>query len=155
MWIKLLLCVLIVAFCTFLGYFAAGKYRSRRKFYQQFVAFNERFLHELEYARRPLQELIQNGDLSGDFARMLEFHAARKEFELNFSYLTKEERTECKEYLSMLGTGDAHSQRSYFASQMRSLAEKQQASEKDAKERGELYLKLGVLAGLAFVILVI
>ncbi|MDE6274788.1 MAG: hypothetical protein K2L87_07065, partial [Clostridiales bacterium] len=59
MWLKLLLCGVIICFCIFLGWFAAGKYRNRRAFFAQFAAFNERYLSELGFHRRSLHVVIK------------------------------------------------------------------------------------------------
>ena len=71
------------------------------------------------------------------------------------AFLTDEEKKECADYFSMLGKGDAFSQSGFFTARRAALAQKKEESEKEAKARGELYLKLGLLAGLAFVILII
>ena len=55
----------------------------------------------------------------------------------------------------MLGKGDAQSQSVFFAAKRAALQQRREESEKEAKARGALYLKLGLLAGLAFVILII
>ena len=49
----------------------------------------------------------------------------------------------------------ASSQKGYFCARREPLGEVRAACEKQAKAKGELYLKLGLLAGLAFVILII
>ena len=55
----------------------------------------------------------------------------------------------------MLGRGDALSQSGFFSARRAALEQKKADTEKEAKARGALYLKLGLLAGLAFVILII
>lgn len=155
MWIKFLICICIVAFCIFLGYLAAAKYRSRKKFFSQFEAFNERYLTELTYARKPLAEFLREYSYSGDFAKTVGAFAQRRETEPKLSFLTKDEKKLCADYFGMLGKGDAVSQKSFFSARKAELNEKKSASERDAKSRGELYLKLGLLAGLAFVILIV
>ena len=151
MWIKLLLSAAIVLFCTFLGYLAASKYRARQAFFAQMTAFNERYLNELTYARRALGELIGEFGENGDFCSLLK--SRNKEIEL--SYLSEEEKKECIEYLKMLGTGDSYSQKNFFSGKTEFLSNKKTESEREARERGGLYLKLGLLAGLAFVILIV
>ncbi len=155
MWLKVLLSLLVVAFCTALGFFAAAKYRSRRRFFGQFCAFNERFLNELDYARKPLSAFLAESSYTGDFGKSVKAFDLTRRNEFGYGYLTKEERAFCEDYFSMLGRGDALSQRGYFASRSGTLGEKRDLSRKEAKERGELYCKLGLLAGLAFVILII
>lgn len=154
MWIKLLLCLLIIAFCTLLGYFAAGKYRARRRFYRDFSAFNDAFLHELEYARRPLPSFLKEIKREGEFNLLL-LSVTEQRGKCDLKFIGEEERKEADEYFSMLGKGTALSQKNYFSSKRDGLLEKKGICEKEAKERGDLYLKLGLLAGLAFVILIV
>lgn len=151
MWLKLLLSAAIIAFCTFLGYLAAAKFRARKKFFMQMSAFNERYLNELTYARRPLKEVIAEAREEGDF---YDFLSARGK-ELSLQYLSEQEKKDCAEYVRMLGTGDSVSQKNYYTSKKQSIESKKAECEKAASERGGLYLKLGLLAGLAFVILIL
>ena len=58
LWLKFLLAGCSIAFCVALGYLAANKYRSRRKFFDAFHTFNERYLSELGYARKPLPQFF-------------------------------------------------------------------------------------------------
>ena len=155
LWVKIVLCILIVAFCTFLGYFFAGKYRARKRFYTQMNTFNERYLNELCYARRPLTAFLQESSYTGEFGKTVDSYLKRREVKISYSWLKKEEREDCSDYFSMLGKGDALSQKSYFTSRQPMLAEKKGICEREAKARGDLYLKLGLLAGLAAVILII
>ena len=155
MWIKILVSAAVVAFCVFLGYWAAWKYRARKRFYNQFCTFNERYLTELTYARKPLGEFLKAYSYTGDFQKMLTTFSEKRTVEQKLNFLTKEEQGECGNYLSMLGKGDALSQKNYFSAFQSTLTAKKADSEKQAKSHGELYLKLGLLAGLAIVILIV
>lgn len=154
MWLKALLCVLVVVFCTALGYFAADGYRRRKAFYTQFYHFNEKYLNELEYARRPFGQFSDGQALSGDFQVCVEAYK-RTHTAASPAWLKAEEKAECEEYFAMLGTGDAFSQRNFFTARRSRLEEQMRSAEKEASERGKLYLKLGLLFGLAFVILIV
>lgn len=155
MWLRLLVSALVVGFCTLLGYFAAGKYRARKQFFGQLAHFNEQFLGELGYARKPLGAFLSEYKYQGDFGKAIESFSKMRSLEFHFSYLTKGEQADLTVYFSMLGKGDAQSQKGYFSAQKSVLAEKKAESEKEARIHGELYLKLGLIAGLAFVILII
>ncbi len=154
MWIKFLLAGAIIAFCVFIGYLAADKYRMRKRFFADFEAFNERFLSELAYARAPLPEFLRKQRYGGDFQKAVE-SLLRHEPPKPPAMLAQEEKEEFINYFSMLGAGDSGSQSGFFAAKKQYLSEKKAESAKEAKARGELYLKLGLLAGLAFVILII
>ncbi len=154
MWIKLLLSGLVIAFCVMIGYVAAEKYRSRKKFYAQFADFNDRYLNELAYARKPLGEFLRAYNYSGEFQRAIEC-MMRHETIPAFGFLTKEERAQLCDYFSMLGRGDAASQRGYFSAQRDPLVTLKEQTARECKSRGELYLKLGLLFGLAVIILML
>lgn len=155
MWLKLLIGALLIAFCTLLGYLAAGKYRARKKFYAQFVLFNERYIAELNYSRKPLPDFLKAYEYTGDFGKTLSAFVRQRETAIEFSYLKKDEQSDCSNYFSILGRGDTRSQKDYFTAQRTVLEQKKTESEREAKSHGELYVKLGLLAGLAFVILIV
>ena len=71
MWLKLGVSAAIVAFGVVLGYLAAGKFRARKKFYAQLAAFNERYLNELGYARRPLEQFLKEYEYTGEFEKLV------------------------------------------------------------------------------------
>ncbi len=156
MWIKLFLGCAVVAFCVFGGYLAGGKWRARKRFFEQFARFNERYLTELDYSRKPLSAFLEGQDYAGEFKRAAD--ALKKREAPDFSrdtFLTAEERTETENYFGTIGKGDTLSQRNYFAAKRKWLETKKEESEGEAKKRGALYLKLGLLAGLAVVILIL
>ena len=155
LWLKLLLAGVSIGFCVLLGYLAANKYRSRQKFYEQFYHFNECYLNELGYARKPLPQFLAEHEFTGDFKKTIDAFIAGKDDKVLHSFLSDEERKECAEYFSMLGRGDALSQSGFFSARRAALEQKKADTEKEARARGALYLKLGLLAGLAFVILII
>lgn len=154
-WIKILLGFAIIAFCMLLGYIAAGKYRSRKLFFTQLFSFHERYLNELSYSRKPLSQFISEYSYAKEFGKTVEDYQTNRIPKLDYPFLKKDERVYLADYFAMLGTSDARSQNGYFSAQTGSINEKKAESEKEAKTRGELYLKLGLLAGLAFVILII
>ena len=155
MWLKIIICIAIVAFSTMVGYLLSGKYRARKKFYEQFCLFNKQYLNELNYTRKPLPEFLREHEYTGDFAKVIKQSMTSREHAVNFSYLSKDEKNDCANYLSMLGKGDALSQKSYFGAQTQVLETRYAEGEQLAKSRGSLYFKLGLLAGLAIVILII
>lgn len=155
MWLKIIICIAVIVFSTLLGYLLSGKYRARRKFYDQFCLFNERYLNELSYLRKPLPDFLKQHEYTGDFAKTIKQCVENRDCTVKFSFLTNEERSACGNYFSMLGKGDALSQKSFFGAQSGLLEEKRAEGEKQAKSRQSLYIKLGLLAGLAIVILII
>ena len=154
-WLKFVLGGLIIAFCTLLGWVASGKYRARKSFFMQLSALNDKYLAELKFARKPISQFLSENHFVGDFEKYIQEFSKHRSVDTNYNYLSREERDYISEYFSMLGKGDSHSQNSYFSAQVETLLDKKSAYEKEAKSRSELYLKLGLISGLAFVILIV
>ena len=85
LWLKLLLACCVVLFSVALGYFAAEKFRNRARFYTQLLDFNERYLNELGYARKPLSSLLDGYAGNGDFQKTLRIIAAENKISLKYS----------------------------------------------------------------------
>lgn len=160
MMLKFLLGVAIVALTSFIGYLLAKKYRQRKDFFLQFYEFNERFLTELAYRRRPIREFVSSYAYRGDFNFLLvEFFSGIEErdaFDLpDLTFLSKEEKSFIFDYFSMLGRGDSLSQKGYFSSVKETLSSHVKSSANACKRYGDLYIKLGFLCGLLILILII
>lgn len=162
---KYLLYILIIAFTSFCGYLLAKKYRKKKSFYAQFVVFNERFISELSYFRRPIYEFISSYEYFGEFLFFLkEFlsnHEKNTVFlqelmeDTVFYFLKSDEKSMVVNYFSMLGRGDSHSQKVYFTSMNEILKKAEVQAISNCKKYSELYLKMGFLIGLLIIILII
>ncbi len=163
--IKFFAGIAVVAFTTFCGYLLAGKYRKRRLFFTQLQTFNERFLSELAYYRRPLQVFIREYNYKEEFALLLQRFLScikneneLKEVELfgeSFFFLKKEERQIVLNYFSMLGRGDSTAQKGYFSAVKNNLISMQEECVITCKKYADLYIKLGFLFGLLILILIV
>ena len=161
--IKFLLGVAIVAFTSFCGYFLAKKYRQRKLFFLQLREFNERFLNEISYYRRPVREFIATYSYRGEFNVLLsEFFSSvenNRPPDLScvseLSFLKQEEQRGIEDYFFMLGKGDSASQKGYFTAAKDTLLKWQTEADAANKKLGDLYVKLGFLCGLLILILMI
>ena len=157
--------IAIVAFTTFCGYIFAKKYRQRRLFFTQLKEFNERFLNEIAYYRRPIREFAASFEYQGEFNTLLqtfflnlEDHSVKDRKIYDFpelTFLTKEEKTVVEDYFIMIGKGDSASQKTYFSSVKDRLSKLQTEAENAGKRYGDLYIKIGFLCGLLILILII
>ena len=68
---KFLVGLAIVAFTSFFGYALAKKYRVRKLFFSQFYEFNDRFLSEVNYFKRPIAEVCKRFSYRGEFDLLL------------------------------------------------------------------------------------
>lgn len=165
MFTKFIFGIVVVLFTTFCGYLFAKKYRQRKLFLQQFKEFNERFLSEVSYFRRPIKAFVASYAYKGEFDRFLKVFFKLLEsgqsqvrafdFKTEFPFLRKEERQTLEDYFLMIGKGDSASQKGYFSSVKERLSALYLTAEKDCKKYGDLYIKLGFLCGLLILILMI
>lgn len=162
---KFLLGMAIVAFTSFCGYVFAKKYRCRKQFFSQLYEFNERFLSEISYYRRPLGDFASKYAYKGEFKAFLQvfFQSMDKGAAFSvraldkdaFSFLTEEEKATVEDYFQMLGKGDSASQKAYFSSMRERLSKLRTEAVAAYKKYGDLYVKLGFLCGLFILILII
>ena len=165
MMIKIVLGISIIAFTSFCGYILAGRYRKRKEFFRQFNEFNERFLSEISYYRRPIADFISQYSYKNDFDDLLrlfyerisneEFEGGNLTEENAFHFLSQEEKSFVDNYFLMLGRGDSVSQKGYFSSVKDKIVTMRNDTETQSKKYGDLYVKLGFLFGLLVLILII
>lgn len=163
--LKFIVGIAIVAFSSFCGYKLAGKYRRKKQFFKQFSAFNDRFLEELSYSRRPLGEIFSKSMYTGEFQLLLcEFISYLKSDDKNFllvinenpfSFLSEDEKVEISDYFLALGKGDSQAQKGYFLSIKGRIDARRSEAEEKCKRYVDLYVKLGFLCGLFILILII
>ena len=161
--IKFLLGVAIVCLSTCFGYLLASNYRNKKQFYKQLRDFNERFLNEIAYYKRPLGEFISkyryNGyfnDLLLDFQRNMREPLRQMRLNLKeYSFLKKEDVGFMEDYFQMIGKGDSSSQKNYFSAMKEEIQKRYFIAENEYKKYGDLYIKLGFLCGLFLLILIV
>lgn len=162
---KVLLGIAIVAFTTFCGYLLGKKYRRRKDFFSQLYDFNERFLNEIAYYRRPLKEFFSKFSYKGDFEKLLYIYAENIDKQTltadnmlenaDFDFLRKEEKSVVGDYFYMLGKGDSSSQKTFFSSVKTNVTALRDTATAESKKYGDLFVKLGFLCGLLILILLI
>jgi len=163
--IKFLLGIAVVAFTTFCGYLLGKKRRTKKEFFIQFSLFNERFINEISYYRRPLQDFFSKYAYKNAFASLLErfFICINKRLPIKenllsdheFDFLKTDEKNVVEDYFSMLGKGDSASQKTYFSSIKESIIKLEKEAVENSKKYGDLYIKLGFLCGLLILILIV
>ena len=163
--IKFFVGIAIVAFTSFCGYLLAEKYRKRGLFFREFQEFNERFLSEISYYRRPIKQFLGKYAYRGEFSMLVsEFLSGIENNEIFslkivenevFHFLKKEEKAIICDYFSMLGKGDSTAQKGYFSASKEQLVRLRKESQTEEKRYADLYVKLGFLFGLFILILIV
>ena len=154
--LKFFLCALLFLLCVGCAFWLTRKYRKRKEFFYNLDLFNERLVNEVSYTKVPLPAFAEKYEFSGDFKKMLEekrtdFQAERYEYD----YLAEDEKKFLGDYFRMVGGSDAASQKTYLSALRKEIGERRRVSEETYKKYFSLYLKLGVLAGLVLVILIL
>ena len=162
---KFLLGLAIVGFTTFCGYLLSRKYRKRKVFFTEWDEFNERFLTELSYYRRPIIEWIGELSLRAEFGEIVEDFSKTTATQgretpmllegTDCYFLTAEEKRRVKQYFYSLGKGDSISQKNQFSAMKETLQASRKKVEEDEKKYGDLYVKVGFLFGLFVLILIV
>ncbi len=165
MLIKFMLGIAVVAFTSFCGRFLAKKYRQRKQFFRQLNEFNQRFLAEIAYYKRPIRQFIASYTYQGEFNDLLQDVLNNLEesgglqdvfyHKNDYPFLKTDEKKGIEDYFSMLGKGDTDSQKGYFSTVKERLNTWDSEAEKQCKRYGDLYVKLGFLFGLLVLILII
>ena len=154
--LKFLLCALLFSLCIGCSYWLTRRYKKRKDFFYNLDLFNERLLNEVSYTRIPLPAFAEKYAFSGDFRKMLaekmdDFQAEKYDFD----YLTDDEKKFLADYFRMVGGSDAASQKTYLSALRKEIEDRRSASGEVYKKYFALYLKLGFLAGLVLVILIV
>ncbi len=162
---RLFLGIAVVAFFTFCGYTFAKKYRKRKTFFAQMAHFNERFLTEISYYKRPLSVFAESLHYKGEFEVFFKwFISALGSVDLiensrtlleNFELFSEEEKAFIIDYFSLIGKGDSLSQKQYFLAVKTQLEGYRDATKEECEKFGNLYIKLGFLAGLTVLIVIV
>ena len=163
--VKLIFGVCIVAFTTLCGYLFSRKFRRRKDFLLQFKEFNERFLAEITYQRRPINAFVASYSYKGEFDGLLKVYsnvldkrenfASVLDIKKDYPFLKEDERQIVLDYFLMLGKGDSLSQKGYFSATKERLEKAYYVAESDCKKYVNLYIKMGFLCGLMLLILLI
>lgn len=155
--LKVLLCIAAFGLCVCAALLLTRRYRRRKEFFYALNLFNERLYNEVSYLRAPLSTFIEKYDFGGDFQKMLrekrEGDFGRENY--GFAYLTADERKFLGDYFRLIGKSDAASQRAYLSAARAEMGERRRLAEEEYKKYFSLYSKLGVLAGLILVILIV
>ena len=163
--LKILFGLAIVGISTACGYMFSKKYRQRRYFMGQFREFNEQFINEIAYYRRPIKDFLACHCYGGEFQLLLhDYIDSLEKYTLKdsnpldlskYTFLQDNEKTDIIDYFMMIGKGDSASQKCYFLSMRDRLLRYETDAITQGKKYENLYIELGFLCGLFILILII
>ncbi len=130
-----------------------AKFCDKRKFYQDFLTFNNKIKNEIAYSMNTIPNVLSENKRSGTFYTLLnKYLVSKSEFVINEKYLNDDEKTFTKNYFDVIGKSDRDSQLEFISSISTQIEDKVNASIADEKKYKGLYLKLGFLIGLVALI---
>ena len=153
---RLLLGIILLIICVFIGYIKSNKYYLRKTFYIDFVNFNNTLKEEVFFRQGTIIDLLKKENSKNDFYKELNAVFIKNEkFNDAFSYLDKDEITYFKDYVNKIGAGDNAVQIKFLEGVSEQVEKKQNQSFLDNDKYKKLYIKLGFFIGLILFILVL
>lgn len=153
---KIVLGVILLLLCIFIGYTFSKKYSDRRKSFEKFKDFNARVKNEVAFSQASLISVIKN--LPTDMpinAYINDFFIKKEDNAEKLKTFTDEEKTFIKDYVKTLGQGDRASQGKFLDAAEKQLEKYLAAAEEEDKKYRPLCLKLGFLFGLIILIIML
>lgn len=156
---KIILSVLAIIVCTFVGYKMSEKYTLRSELFDDFYRFNREMINQLTYFKRRIPEIISNFSCKNQFLILLneyKDYINGKDLSLDkFWYLSIDEKELITAYFVLLGKSDALSQLNNLNSYNEKLKNLATDTINEEKKYKKLYVKLGFFAGLSVFVLII
>lgn len=163
---KYLFMILLFCLCVFVGYYYSSKFSKRKKFYSSLISFADKLALEINFSRERLKVLTENFDAStrknllGIDEGFVEYLDKKGELTTENIFkkaqiLTKEEKENVLLFLKILGRSDVENQTKEIKNFVSRFEETRQKCDQDQKKYGSLALKLGIIAGLFCVIILI
>lgn len=152
---KLGLGVVLLCFCTMLGYFLSFKYSDKKTFYNDYLDFIKTLKQEITFGQATLLQILEQKYKTTDFYVALNEFVHKNEFCFNKRYLNKDEISFFNEFLRNLGKSDAKTQVNYLDSVSDIVVNQLNQAILNESKYKTLYIKMGFLIGLVLLVLVL
>lgn len=161
--IKLLILIIIVILCGYIGYGISKYYLSRSKFFKSVELLFDKLKTEISFSQNKLVEILSSYQppspeakkLIKNFVDCLNYDKAIEKENLfnGIKILHEEEKAFLEIFFKSLGKFDAFNQTSQLENQRLELSDFYKKAEEESKKFAPLYLKLGIIAGLVLALL--
>lgn len=162
---KFIFIICIFSICLLVGFLFYSKYNKRKKFYTSLIMLAEKLSVEINFSRERLKILVENFDagvrknLLGVDEGFISYLEKKDELSLQVfskaNCLKQDEKEFILLFLKTLGRSDVENQTKEISAYISRFDEKKEETTKEFKKYGSLSLKLSVVAGLFFTILLI
>ena len=148
--------IIIILLSTIIGYNLSLKFDKRKKYYQDFCAFNKKLQTEISFTKASVVRIIENIDnKQGDFNLLINNLIFNMNYQINYNYLQKEEKEFILDYVKSITDVDEITLKKYVETAIQKLNEDYVKAVNDEKKYKSLYVKLGFLFGLIVFIIII
>ena len=163
---KYILLIALLIVCVLIGYIFSRKYSTRANFFKAIISLCQKFDIEINYSRERLKNIFLNldenikKDLKGIDKNYLSFIDKETPLDKNslftgINFLKEEEKDVLFNFFRVLGRSDVESQSREIKNFLKRFEELSQTAITENKKYGSLSIKLGVIAGLVLIVLVI
>ncbi len=163
---KYLLILFVFVICVGVGYFFSTKYMKRKKFFASLISLADKLSLEINFSRERLKVLLENFDANSkkhllgideNFVRYLDRNCELTNDEIfkNVNCLKPDERDLILLFFKTLGRSDVENQTKEIQTFVSRFGEIKKKCDEEQKKYGSLSIKLGVVAGLFFAIVMI
>lgn len=160
------LIVFVFCLCCFVGYILSVKYTKRRKFFNSLIALADKLSLEINFSRERLKVLLQNFDSSnkknllGIDERFIDYldkkcELTAEEIFKKADLLKAEEKDFILLFFKTLGRSDVENQTKEIQNFVSRFGEMKTQCDAEQKKYGSLSVKLGVVAGLFFAVIML
>ena len=154
---KLLLLALGCASGLFVGIFFSNELKKKKCFYEELAIFIDEILGDLGFRQNGIRTVALNyaNESKSYLKNVLEEYAANPNVVPAFLFLSGNERVTVKDFFSNLGKTDIVTQRSELENIKPKIQELRNTYKTKHEKKGAMYIKLGLLVGLAVGILLL
>ncbi len=163
---KYVLIFIVFVLCTGIGYFFSTKYLKRKKFFASLISLAEKLSLEINFSRERLKVLLENFDATSkknllgideNFLKYLDKNCELTSENIfsKQNCLKPDEKDTILLFLKTLGRSDVENQTKEIQTFVARFGEMKQKCDEEQKKYGSLAIKLGVVAGLFFAIILI
>ncbi len=163
---KYILIVFLFCLCCGVGYVFSIKYQKRKKFYGSLISLADKLSLEINFSRERLKVLLENFDknskqhllgIDENFERYLDksCELTNEEIFKKADCLKQDEKDQILLFLKTLGRSDVENQTKEIQGFVERFKQTKAKCDEEQKKFGSLSVKLGVIAGLFCVIILI
>jgi len=147
--------IILLILCIYLGRKLSEKFVNKRKFFDDFISFNNCVKNEISFGQASLVKIINSQENKGDFYDCSSLYLRENKFVFNKNYINDREKEFYKNYLESVGRHDKKTQLEYLTFVGGELDKMLFESKENEKKYKVLYIKLGVLFGIMALIIML